>query len=128
MATSEVVDGLEYLIAQSNIKESYEEYRKTEDYTNYLKMVQLENPKMSEYLIDLCIFGYWYEELYEKKSDEKSILEQEEKHYEPVRGDMKNMIYSYDSMEEYLATNDVKPVLTTGIPLTLEETKTIEDS
>ena len=120
-----VVEGLEHLISQSNIGTDYNEYRKTEDYENYYASIKHDKPTMSGYLIDLCIFGYWHSDIYQKKDGEIDILDQPEGHYKPVKGDIPSMIYSYPSMEEYIKESGVTPILTTGTPLTLEECREI---
>ena len=121
-----VVEGLEWLMTDSNVASKYAEFKKSEEYEMYFAEIRHEKSRMSDYLIDLCLFGYFYESMYKDtpehcRSNMVSILDQPEQFYAPVKGDMKGMIDYYPSMEDYLAKNDVKPILTTGTPLTLEE-------
>lgn len=119
----------------STIKESgflsmkYDEYKKTDEYKDYVSMIQQDKPDMSLYLIDLCIYGMFHEEqlaemdpeerlkhesLMDKKYESKPVVKQE---VEPEY----NGITTYKNEEEYLLANpNVKPIPMIGQPLKIE--------
>ena len=122
----ELVEGLESIMTDSNVSAKYTEYKQTEEYQNFFEIIRADKPRMSEYLIDMCIFGYYHTTLYENtkpelRGDSLSILEQPEKVSEPLKGDIPNMIFSYPSMEDYVKENKITEIKTIGQPLTFEE-------
>ena len=124
-----VIVSLECLMTNEFISKKYEEFKKTEEYDNLFNSVKYEKKNMSDYLIDLCLFGYYYETLLEtipeeERGDFKSILDQEEKILPKVCGDLPDMILSYDNYEEYLLENPhLKDIPVVGEPLKLIETE-----
>jgi len=122
-------------IKDTDIGAKYDEYKKTDEYKDYYNTVQGDKPNMSGYLVDLCIFGYFYEtQLEEMEPEERSkytsIMDQVEtekntplKVPEPLKCEIK-AIDVFDSYEEYLAANPhVKDIPTIGEALTLKEIK-----
>jgi hypothetical protein len=110
----------------------YEEYKKSEDYNNYVALIQNDKPNLSKYLIDIIMYGYWYETFLENLPEEErknytSILDREEKVMEPVKGDMKG-VGVYESEELYKQENpNLTEIKTIGEPLTFQETKLLEN-
>ncbi len=106
----------------------YEEYKKSEDYKCYLGMIQNDKPNLSKYLIDIILYGYWYETFLEnlpedERSKYTSILDREEKIMEPVKGDMKG-VGVYESEELYKLENPhLTGIKTIGEPLTFIESE-----
>ena len=115
-----IIESIECLMNKEDFSKSYEEYKKTDTYQIYFNMISTEHPEMSAHLIDLAIFGYFYESVLEKipeteRGELVSILEQPEFVPEKVKGDIPDMILSYDSYEDYLVKNpNVKPIPTIG--------------
>lgn len=118
-------------IKETDIGAKYDEYKKTDEYKEYFCTIQNDKPNMNAYLIDLCIFGYFYETLLEEMDPEErskyvSIVEQEEteknaplKVPELLKCEVK-AIDVFDSYEDYLKANPhVKDMPTIGEPLTL---------
>ena len=100
------------------IGEKFNEFKKTEDYKNYTEMIKCDKPLLSPYLIEMAIFGYYYELLRDEMDEEmlkkysSLITLAEENSYikpEPIK-EYKG-VNVYVSEEDYFQRNpNVKPM------------------
>lgn len=112
---------LEVLKDDKYIQEQFEKYKTSEEYNTYTEMVKVDKPTLSPYLIELCLFGFFYEELRKTMSEEQlekynSFFDLAETNNYPkpeIVTEYKG-VKTYKNEEEYLKENpDVKPIKTT---------------
>jgi hypothetical protein len=115
MANQGIVEDLSSIIQNPKIGDEFDSYKQTEEYTNYFDSIKIENEGMSDYLINLAIFGYWYELNHGKIEEAK-----EKVLYPAPKGDLKGLVGVYDSFDEYLQKNPDVKVLGEDIKLISE--------
>lgn len=111
------------------VMENFNVYRKSDEYAEYFAMIKADKPEMNDYLINLCLYGYWYENQLEKMDPEErknypAIIGNElppDKIPEPLKGDLIGVSYYKDELEYMLKNPDVKPIKTVGEEFKLEE-------
>lgn len=101
------------------------EYKETDEYKNYYKTIKTENPNMPGYLIELSIFGYFYENKLKsmnktERKKYKSLMKNKEawnkKEHQEIPKEYKGMTV-YSSEEEWKKANpDVKDVKVANLP------------
>lgn len=104
----------------------FEEYKQSEEYTNYFNLIQEDKPNLSVYLINIILYGYFYESYIAslpitEQQQYKSLLTQEQKLLPVVKGDMKGINVYQDEDEYKTKFPDLKPIKTIGEPLKFEE-------
>jgi hypothetical protein len=115
------------------LAEHFEEYKKSEEYKQYFAMIKNDKPNLSEYLINMILFGHFHEMFIEQlpedqKCNYKSIMDEEPKLIPPVKGDMLG-IKSYSSEEEYAKAHpNLRPMKTIGEPLQFVEHEVNENN
>lgn len=99
--TSNIIEDLSSIITDEKISNEFDIYRETEEYKKYFELIKIENERMSDYLINMAIFGFWHQENY------GGILEKElpKKLPEPVKGDILGAVHYYDNFDHYLQKN-----------------------
>lgn len=117
------------------VMEDFNVYRKSDEYAEYFAMIKADKPDMNDYLINLCLYGYWYEDQLEKMDPEErkkypAIIGNElppDKIPEPLKGDLLGVSYYKDELEYMLKNPDVRPVKTIGEEFKLEEALDLEN-
>lgn len=113
---------MEYLNLKDDefIGEQFNIFKKTEDYKNYTEMIQSEKPTLSPYLIEIAIFGFFYETLREemdeillKKYPSLIELAESKTFTKPEIISEYKGVDIYENEEDYLRKNpNVKPIKT----------------
>lgn len=103
----------------------FTEYKETDEYKNYFKAIKAEKPSMHSYLIEMSIFGYFYENKLKSMSKTerkkyKSLMKNKEAHnkkeHEETPKEYKGMTV-YASEEEWKKANPhVKDVKIANLP------------
>lgn len=115
------------------VSKLFEEYKESEEYKYYFEMIKNDKPNLSVYLINIILYGYFYETFIsnlpeDERANYKSILTQEEKVIPAVKGDIKG-VSVYESEENYKKQHpELTEIKTIGEPLTFIETTLLEKS
>lgn len=113
----------EKLQNDNNIGVKFNKWQKSEEYEFLKNTIVNDKPILPIYLVNQCLFGYFYEELRKEMSEEElekypSIIEEAKKPFEKpeVIKEYKG-VSVFENEEEYMKANpDVKPIDVVGPP------------
>lgn len=96
----------------------FEKFKETEEYKNYNEMIRNDKPELSPYLVEMCLFGYFYEELRNDMEDEQLqkypslfVVAEKEPYIKPEPTPEYKGVSVYESEAQYLEENPhVKPI------------------
>ena len=91
---------IENIKTEGFLKEEFAEYKKSEEYLGYYQSISMDKPEMPGYLIELCLFGYFYENYLDTLS-----IEEREKHTSIIKDAEENKYEIPKPPVEYKGVN-----------------------
>lgn len=96
----ETKSDIENIKTEGFLKTEFAEYKKSEEYLSYYHLIREDKPEMPAYLIELCLFGYYYENYLDTLS-----IEEREKHSSIIKDAEENKYEIPKPPVEYKGVN-----------------------